>query len=290
MAEIRLRREREWVRSQISEQLTIGGNLIEATDRVTSTEALEECRNAYYSWSSYNATLLETSFEGPITNEYHDSVGAISWGGTPPLHEQVDSLRKDITTKSRRLRSIRDRLDLFDGPSEVRGEVPLAASSPAANAAAAVPERRNAVFLVHGHANGPKLQIALWLERLGLEPVILHEQANGGRTILEKFSEEAGGVAFAIVLATGDDEGRLRGQAELEPRPRQNVVLELGFFLGKLGRGRVVVLLEPDVALPSDYNGVVYIDLDTNEGWKLKLAQELVAAGIAIDKTKLVGA
>ena len=153
-----------------------------------------------------------------------------------------------------------------------------------------VPDRPGAVFLVHGRDEGRKQEVARWLERVGLEPVILHERPNAGRTIIEKFSEEANGVGYAVVLATGDDEGRLRDEARLETRPRQNVILELGFFLGKLGRDRVSVLRAPDVELPSDYHGVLYIELDLRGAWKLQLAQELQAAGLSVDSSKLSGA
>ena len=152
------------------------------------------------------------------------------------------------------------------------------------------PERSDAVFLVHGHDDGRKQEVARWLERVGLEPVILHERPNAGRTIIEKFSEEASGVGYAVVLATGDDEVRLRGEDQFGLRPRQNVVLELGFFLGRLGRDKVSVLRSPGVELPSDYQGVLYIDLDQLGAWKLQLAQELEIAGLSIDTSKLSGA
>ena len=152
------------------------------------------------------------------------------------------------------------------------------------------PERSDAVFLVHGHDDGRKQEVARWLERVGLEPVILHERPNAGRTIIEKFSEEASGVGYAVVLATGDDEVRLRGEDQFGLRPRQNVVLELGFFLGRLGRDKVSVLRSQGVELPSDYQGVLYIDLDQLGAWKLQLAQELEIAGLSVDTSKLSGA
>ena len=121
----------------------------------------------------------------------------------------------------------------------------------------------------------------------GLEPVILHEQVNRGRTIIEKF-EDFADVDFAVVLLTPDDMGRKKDEkTDLNPRARQNVILELGFFLGKLGRQRVCPIVKGDVETPSDYDGVVYTDLDDAGGWKMKLVQELKDAGFVIDTNRM---
>lgn len=138
------------------------------------------------------------------------------------------------------------------------------------------------IFLVHGHDNEMLQTIARFLSGLVLEPVILHEQANKGRTVIEKVVAEAD-VGFAVVLLTPDDEGRKKGVPDLEPRARQNVLLELGYFLGRLGRDRVCALRRGDVSIPSDFAGVVWEPFDDNGGWKLRLAKELEAAGYPID-------
>jgi predicted nucleotide-binding protein len=93
------------------------------------------------------------------------------------------------------------------------------------------------IFIVHGHDNEAKVEVARFLERVGFEAIILHEQANRGRTIIEKV-EMHSDVGFAVVLLTPDDEGGKRGNST-RPRARQNVVLELGYFIGRLGRDRV---------------------------------------------------
>jgi predicted nucleotide-binding protein len=137
------------------------------------------------------------------------------------------------------------------------------------------------VFVVHGHDSGAKESVARLLDRLALVPIVLHEQANEGRTIVEKF-EVFSDVPFAVVLMTGDDVGRLASQptAELQSRARQNVLLELGYFIGKLGRSRVVALHKHGVEIPSDLHGVLYIELDEPGAWRTKLTQELVTAGL----------
>lgn len=143
------------------------------------------------------------------------------------------------------------------------------------------------VFIVHGHDEAAKQTIARFIEQLELTPVILHEQSNKGRTIIEKF-EDHSNVGFAVVLMTPDDVGAsVNDKENLKPRARQNVILELGFFLGKLGRERVCALLK-GVEVPSDYDGVLYILMDQQEGWRLKLAKEIKAAGIDIDLNKVI--
>lgn len=143
------------------------------------------------------------------------------------------------------------------------------------------------VFIVHGHDEGARETVARFVETVGLAPIILHEQANKGMTISEKLAAHAN-VGFAVVLLTPDDEGRKKGAAKWEARPRQNVVLELGFFVGRLGRDRVCALLKGDLEIPSDYVGVAYTPLDEGGGWRQKLAQELEAAGYVIDWNKIM--
>lgn len=146
------------------------------------------------------------------------------------------------------------------------------------------------VFVVHGHDEAAKEIIARFLEKLNLQPIILHEQASGGRTIIEKFEKYSREVGFAVDLLTPDDLGTTRKeQGKLQPRARQNVVLELGYFLGRLTRNRVCALYKGDVELPSDIQGVIYIEMDDKGAWKTKLAQELIQAKCAINLEGLVG-
>jgi len=106
------------------------------------------------------------------------------------------------------------------------------------------------VFIIHGRDDGCKETVARFVEKLGLDPVILHEQANKGMTLIEKFEHHAE-VGFAIALLTPDDVGGLADDSEnLKPRARQNVVLELGYFMGILGRQRVCALTRGDVEIP----------------------------------------
>jgi len=145
------------------------------------------------------------------------------------------------------------------------------------------------VFLVHGHDDAARDSVARFLEKLHLEPVILREQPNAGRTIIEKFEAYAD-VDYAVVLLTPDDVGGPANTPEqIRPRPRQNVVFELGFFIGKLGRRNVCALYKRDLEILSDYNGVLYVQMDGADGWKLQLARELRSAGLAVDLNLVIG-
>lgn len=143
------------------------------------------------------------------------------------------------------------------------------------------------VFIVHGHDEQARETVARFVEKLGLEAIILHEQPNAGRTIIEKF-EDYSNVQFAIVLLTPDDVGKGSSETELNPRARQNVIFELGFFIGKLTRKNVCALYKEGVEILSDYQGVLYHPLDLGGGWKLALAKELKAAGFNIDMNKVI--
>jgi predicted nucleotide-binding protein len=140
------------------------------------------------------------------------------------------------------------------------------------------------VFVVHGHEDGPREAVARFLEKMDFTPIILHEQANQGRTIIEKFEAHAN-VGFAIVLLTPDDVGGPREGAQ-QPRARQNVVLELGYFIGKLGRGHVCAIKSGELEMPSDIIGVVWTPFDNGGAWKAALAKELEAVGHEIDWNK----
>ena len=121
------------------------------------------------------------------------------------------------------------------------------------------------------------------VQMLGFEPIILHEQASQGRTVIEKIDAHSD-VGFAVVLLTPDDVGARKGHEEnLRSRARQNVLLELGYFLGKLSRARVCALKRGDIEVPSDFEGIVYVTFDDAGAWKNELGRELQAAGFKID-------
>jgi predicted nucleotide-binding protein len=143
------------------------------------------------------------------------------------------------------------------------------------------------VFLVHGHDEGVLQAVARFLEQLGLQAIVLREQPDSGRTIIEKFEHYADQVGFAVILLTPDD---VAGKADAPGsalRARQNVIFELGFFAGKLGRGRACLLKKGDIEIPSDLYGVIYKEFDQGDGWKLQLVKELKAANLNFDANKM---
>jgi predicted nucleotide-binding protein len=144
------------------------------------------------------------------------------------------------------------------------------------------------VFIVHGRDNEARETVTRFIEKLGLWAVILNEQPGASRAMIEKFERYAN-ATFAVVLLTPDDVGSLRDHPDgLRPRARQNVVFELGYFMGRLGRGRVVALYKEGVELPSDFQGVEYLPFDANGAWKLSLAREIKNAGLDIDLNRAI--
>lgn len=138
------------------------------------------------------------------------------------------------------------------------------------------------VFVVHGRDDGSKTRVELFLRAIGLDPIILHQRPNKGRHILTKFQEESEGASFAVVIMAPDDEGGLIGGTSTK-RARQNVVFELGYFIGVLGPGNVAALIDAEVEKPSDFAGIGYIELDAGVAWKGLLARELSAAEVPFD-------
>lgn len=144
----------------------------------------------------------------------------------------------------------------------------------------------NKVFIVHGHNEAVKEKVARFIEHLKLEPIILHEQADKGRTIIEKFEANSAEVNFAIVLLTADDEGKSKKETDYKERARQNVIFEMGYFVGLISRSHVFMLLDEGVEKPSDLDGIVYTSL--KENWEKKLFKELQACGYKVDPKDLV--
>ena len=144
------------------------------------------------------------------------------------------------------------------------------------------------VFVVHGRDEGVREQVARLLEKLELEAIILHEQPDRARTVIEKFEQHALRVGYAVVLLTPDDFARGPDESSWPKTPsraRQNVILELGYFMGSLGRSRTAALYAHGTELPSDIHGLLYVPLDG--AWQLKLAKEMRDAGLPIDLNRL---
>ena len=143
------------------------------------------------------------------------------------------------------------------------------------------------VFIVHGHDDQAKIETARFIEKAGLEAIILHEQPSGSKTIIEKI-ESYGDVGFAVILYTPCDIGHKdTDNPEPKKRARQNVVFEHGYFIGRLGRERVTALVKAELETPNDISGVVYTEIDTRGAWKMMLFNELENAGYKVSTLAL---
>lgn len=151
-------------------------------------------------------------------------------------------------------------------------------------------KEKNEIFIVHGHDDGMRERVARVIEKLDLKPIILHEKPNKGKTIIEKFQSNSENIACSIVLLSPDDIGCKAplSSESAKHRARQNVILELGYFIGSLGREKVFALVKDHKILefPSDIFGVIYIPYE--KGWELDLVKEMKECGIDVDVNKLI--
>lgn len=236
-------------------------------------------KDSYSSWELLTGNYLEKAFgkDSPNINAVLD---AGKYGAFPMNvgEEWWENHRHEsLTTQVERLRGLVELLE-----TEARLQQTGTAPSQVKDEVAGL-----RIFLVHGRDEGSLHEAARYLERLAQKVVILREEPNAGKTVIEKF-EKYSDVGFAVVLLTPDDRGGPVDQSVdlQQKRARQNVILELGFFLGKLGRSRVCALYCEGVEVPSDYSGVLYVKLDSGGAWRFVLAKELKAAGFPVDMNK----
>jgi predicted nucleotide-binding protein len=187
----------------------------------------------------------------------------------------AEGKQRSIQLLGRAIRALQDDLADHTPADSPANPAPLPAST------------SDKVFVVHGHDEAALQAVARFLEKLGLDAIILREQADQGRAIIEKFEDCAGTVGFAVVLLTPDDLAGPATSPAVASRARQNVIFELGYFAGKLGRGRACLLRKGEVEIPSDLYGVIYTDMDAADGWKIKLVRELKAAKLDFDANRM---
>lgn len=276
------RKPRKSVEVRVLSQADIHRGIAKIRRRIADIQQLETDR---VRWDSRRKEDLEAKVTelirdtfGPNSRELRDFEGfSIGRDG---------DLDSDDECQESFLAGIPDAVALLNGVIErLEERIEYTVDGFAAKSAGSAPaplSRR--VFIVHGHDDVAKDTTARLLTQLKLEPIILHEQPNEGRTIIEKF-EKSADVYFAVVLLTPDDLGSTRRDlvTAARPRARQNVIFELGFFIGKLGRGRVCALHKGETEILSDYHGVVFVQMDGAGAWKLLLAREMKAAGLSID-------
>jgi predicted nucleotide-binding protein len=234
----------------------------------TNMEELLQLGLNFSNWNDYNKELLKQSFNIPV-NEYYIAykdvnlmVGVYDRVNTNTFQYKVQHIKTKIGNCLIRLNQLANKSELIEEDSPIKDfeEETVRAFY-------------NRGFIVHGHNELRKFEVARFIENeLKRKAIILHEQANAGQTIIEKF-ENNSNVDFAVALWTADDVGKGKTDGDFKDRARQNVIFETGYFIGKLGRRKVVVLYEQGVEIPSDYHGVIFILFDEN--WKDDLRREI---------------
>jgi predicted nucleotide-binding protein len=266
---------------ELEQQLTVGEDLLRRLDPIAGP-TLE-----HFGWGTYVETLVAVidrhgkiyDDATPVGMFYNGwNLATFHWSDIG----EAEQKRRNAAGFAQAVGALRAIVKVRPAPR--LPDKPAAEHSGTAGATA----RSRDVFVIHGRNEATRETVARFIERLGLNAVILHEQDNRGRTVIEKFEQNAD-VAFAVAVLTADDVGGIRApRPKLQPRARQNVIFELGYFFAALGRARVCALMDSDVESPSDVNGLVYIPLDSAGAWKFRLAAELRAAGLEFDLNKAV--
>lgn len=251
--------------------------------QVGTREALDEFSNSYGKWDRFNSELLRRIFTTDEAAKEYDywGVGIISFR-EPALSERIADVYKDIDKKTHRLDSIVERLELIPLSSQLAPTEPVRLSS--------ILPKTKKVFVVHGHDEIAKTGLEVFLHEIGLEPIVLHRQADVGLTVIEKF-EKHSDVGYAFILLTPDevaylasDETKADAERKKELRARPNVIFEFGYFIGKLGRSKVCCLYTGAVSLPSDVNGMIYKRYDKSiEEVAYSVIKDLKASGYEVD-------
>jgi predicted nucleotide-binding protein len=274
---IELTVNREDAKARLTDRIEKGLEINGQT--INSLQALDQAQKEYYKWNDFNKELLKRIFStDELSIEYSRYLGVgVVMMREPSLGEKIQKLHKDIDGKIHRLDSILERLEL----------IPVMSSVDETKIANEIKIDKSKVFIVHGHDELVKVEVARFIEKLGFEPIILHEQASSSKTVIEKI-ETYSGVGFGVVLYTPCDlGGKNIDPPKLQGRARQNVVFEHGYLIGKLGRGNVCQLVKGNVETPTDISGIVYVSIDSGN-WQIELAKELRGSGYAVDMNKVI--
>ena len=271
----------ESVRRKIQDRIELGYQLRDQP--IYSEDELEKVREKCRKWAESNRVL--SSHLSRLFNDLSivDKCRSFSDHTPPPimpsmaptLPELIDKYQKRMTPRITELEGLLEAINLnLKLPENIHLGSSLDPTF----------TQKIEVFIVHGRDLDTAEVIARTVEKLGIEAIILHEKPDEGRTIIEKLEALAENASFAIVLFTPDDVGTLKDKVDDKgnPRARQNVIFELGYFIGKLGRKRVRIIYKGEVESPSDIDGILYIRMDECGAWRQKLAQEMASAGLPI--------
>jgi predicted nucleotide-binding protein len=281
-APVELLVSRQEAKAKLEDRIQKGRDLRQL--QITSGSALESAKNEYSKWSSFNVELLNRIFSSDKFAKEYSWWGAVVMGyHEPSLGEKIAELHKDIDEKIHRLDSIIARLELIP----VNSSAPAAPASTRSDTASRTKTKK--VFVVHGHDEVAKTNLEVFLNEIGLEPIVLHRQADEGLTVIEKF-EKHSDVGYAFILLTPDEIAYVRAEEDKDDRERKkelrarpNVIFEFGYFVGKLGRSRVCCLYTGNVNLPSDVSGMIYKKFNTNiDEVAYSIIKDLKASGYSV--------
>lgn len=266
----------------LNDRINLGQEIYDRN--IHSNLDFDKMESDYSAWTDYNSEYLKQSFNSPY-NEYkriyddsgHSFFSVIGGYDDNPILER----KNIIKAKLENLRKLVAKTDILK--ASIISQVNTSKTTiPIVNNA------KTEVFIVHGHDEEAQAKTARFIEKLGFRPIILHEQASSGRTIIEKI-EEYSNVGFGIVLYTPCDIGGKQSETpKLKSRARQNVVFEHGFLIGKIGRNNVCALVKGDIETPNDISGVVFVNMDDGNAWHLLIAKELKSSGYAVDMNKVL--
>lgn len=266
----------------LDERITIGEELLNR--KIQTQGEFKKNKEDFSDWCDYNSEYLKQAFNKEF-NEYKKSfddagswgVGIIGGRNRSP-NQELEKFKTRVDAKLKNLKKLRAKTELLKVNSKIiqnTDETPT------------IQLDKSQVFIVHGHDDEAKSKTARFVEKLGFEVIILHEQASSSMSIIEKI-EEYSNVGFGIVLYTPCDiGGKQIEKPELKSRARQNVVFEHGFLIGKIKRENVCALVKGDVELPNDISGVVYVQMDNADSWKYTIAKEMKASGYNVDMNKI---
>lgn len=248
--------------------------------QVDNHDDLNKLKSEFDIWVDYNFEMLKQVFNYP-DNDYKNSFNNAGYTFLGQMGEvrnnAIQTNRNLIEYKLNNLKSLLAKAELIKSEKDNIPYTELKTNNVS----------KNEVFIVHGHDELAKTKAARFIEKLGLKPIILHEQTSSGKTIIEKI-EEYSNVGFGLVLYTPCDKGCKSGdESNLFNRARQNVVFEHGYLIGKIGRGNVCALVKDEIEVPNDISGVVFVKMDADESWHLKIAKELKSSGYLIDMNRL---
>lgn len=266
----------------LKERINIGEEIYNRP--INTQKDFQENKKDFSDWSDYNSEFLKQSFSKEF-NEYKKSYDdAGMWSGmivtrNQTANNELQKFKSRVESKVSNLKKLLSKTELLKCKVDE-----LTTITPKTDM---IKLDKTQVFIVHGHDEAAKTKTARFIEKLGLTPIILHEQASGSKTVIEKI-EAYSNVGFGIVLYTPCDIGsKKEDNPNLKNRARQNVVFEHGFLIGKIGRENVCALVKDDIETPNDISGVVYVKMDDEDAWQIKLAKELRQSGYEIDMNKL---